>query len=59
MVEVSPASQQGKRVHMSKKSPQARDGKKVAQMSLKEKRQAKRAKQEPEPLIKARKGATA
>lgn len=44
---------------MSKKSPQARDGKKVAQMSLKEKRQAKRAKQEPEPLIKPRKGATA
>ncbi|MCR2813854.1 hypothetical protein NQ166_12435 [Microbacterium sp. zg.Y1090] len=44
---------------MSAKSPQARDGKKVAQQSLKEKRAAKRAKREPEGLLKPRKGAGA
>ncbi|WP_363557238.1 hypothetical protein [Microbacterium sp. LWO12-1.2] len=44
---------------MSKKSPQARDGKKVPQLSLKEKRLAKRSKQEPEAFIKPRKGANA
>ncbi|WP_426181450.1 hypothetical protein [Microbacterium sp. TWP3-1-2b2] len=42
---------------MSGKAPQARDGKKVAKASLKEKRAAKRAKQEPVSFIKPRKGA--
>ncbi|WP_263598652.1 hypothetical protein [Microbacterium pullorum] len=44
---------------MSGKSPSARDGKKVAQQSPKEKRAAKRAKREPEALLKPRKGANA
>jgi hypothetical protein len=43
---------------MSGKAPQARDGKKVAKSSLKEKRAAKRAKREPEAFIKPRKGAS-
>jgi hypothetical protein len=44
---------------MSGKSPHARDDKKVAKQSLKEKRAAKRAKREPEAFIKPRKGAKA
>jgi len=43
---------------MAGKTPQLRGGKKVAQMSLKEKRAAKRAKHEPEAFIKPRKGAS-
>ena len=43
---------------MSGKSPHARDAKKVAQLSMKEKRAAKRAKREPEEFIKPRKGAS-
>ncbi len=43
---------------MAGKSPTARDGKKVAKLSLKEKRAAKRAKQEPQAFIKPRKGAS-
>jgi len=42
---------------MSVKSPQGRDVKKAAKLSLKEKRAAKRAKREPESFIKPRKGA--
>ncbi|MDQ0642315.1 hypothetical protein [Microbacterium murale] len=42
---------------MSGKAPSAKGSKKVAQTSLKEKRAAKRAKQEPESFIKPRKGA--
>lgn len=42
---------------MSSKAPHARDGKKTAQLSLKEKRAAKREKQEPATFIKPRKGA--
>ncbi|WP_268748221.1 hypothetical protein [Microbacterium sp. CH12i] len=42
---------------MSGKEPQTRGSKKVAQTSLKEKRAAKRAKQQPESFIKPRKGA--
>ncbi|GAA5149668.1 hypothetical protein GCM10025768_13160 [Microbacterium pseudoresistens] len=42
---------------MSGKAPQQRGGKKVAKLSLKEKRQVKRAKQEPESFLKPRKGA--
>jgi hypothetical protein len=41
---------------MSGKSPHARGAKKVAQLSIKEKRAAKRAKREPEAFIKPRKG---
>jgi hypothetical protein len=44
---------------MSGKSPQSRGAKKVAQLSIKEKRAAKRAKQEPAAFIKPRKGANA
>ena len=44
---------------MSGKSPQSRGAKKVAQLSIKEKRAAKRAKREPEAFIKPRKGAGA
>ncbi len=43
---------------MSGKAPQARDGKKIAKLSLKEKRAAKREKREPEAFIKPRKGAS-
>lgn len=43
---------------MSSKAPQARGGKKVAQLSIKEKRATKRAKREPEAFIKPRKGAS-
>jgi hypothetical protein len=42
---------------MSGKSPQSRGAKKVAQLSLKEKRAANRAKREPSAFIKPRKGA--
>lgn len=42
---------------MSGKTPTARTGKKTAKLSLKEKRAAKRAKQEPASFIKPRKGA--
>ncbi|MCS3844152.1 hypothetical protein HDC95_002450 [Microbacterium sp. AK031] len=48
---------EGEASQMSGKAPQARGGKKVAQTSLKEKRAAKRAKQEPQSFIKPRKGA--
>jgi hypothetical protein len=40
---------------MSGKSPQERDGKKVAKMSMKEKRAEKREKREPSTFIKPRK----
>jgi len=43
---------------MAGKTPAVKSGKKTAQLSLKEKRAAKRAKQEPEPFIKPRKGAS-
>jgi len=42
---------------MAGKTPTPKTGKKTAQLSLKEKRAAKRAKQEPESFIKPRKGA--
>jgi len=42
---------------MSGKTPNAKAGKKAAQSSLKEKRAAKRAKQEPAAFLKPRKGA--
>lgn len=42
---------------MSGKSPQDRGAKKTAQLTLKEKRAAKREKREPEAFIKPRKGA--
>ncbi|GAB3634021.1 hypothetical protein ACNPNP_18590 [Microbacterium sp. AGC85] len=42
---------------MSGKTPNAKAGKKAAQSSLKEKRAAKRAKQEPATFLKPRKGA--
>ena len=42
---------------VSGKSPQSRGTKKVAQLSIKEKRAAKRAKREPEAFLKPRKGA--
>ena len=48
---------EGEASQMSGKAPQARGGKKVAKATLKEKRAAKRAKQEPESFIKPRKGA--
>jgi len=58
MVRGEPASREkGKRVPMSGKTPTARDGKKTAKLSLKEKRAVKRAKQEPESFIRSRKGA--
>jgi hypothetical protein len=40
---------------MSAKTPQSRGAKKVAQLSMKEKRAAKRAKREPAAFIKPRK----
>lgn len=43
---------------MSGKSPHARDAKKVAKLSPKEKRAEKRAAQEPRAFIKPRKGAS-
>ena len=42
---------------MAGKTPTARAGKKAAKLSPKEKRAAKREKQEPESFIKPRKGA--
>lgn len=44
---------------MSGKSPQERGAKKVAKMSMKEKRAAKREKREPSAFIKPRKAANA
>jgi hypothetical protein len=44
---------------MSGKSPQTRGAKKAPQLSIKEKRAAKRAKREPETFLKPRKGANA
>lgn len=59
MVKVNPpAEREGKRVPMAGKTPTAKSGKKTAQLTLKEKRAAKRAKQEPESFIKPRKGAS-
>lgn len=43
---------------MTRKSPTARDGKKVAQSTLKEKRAEKRASAETRAFIKPRKGAS-
>lgn len=48
---------EGEASQMSGKAPAAKGSKKVAQTSLKEKRAAKRAKQEPASFIKPRKGA--
>jgi hypothetical protein len=44
---------------MSARSPQERDARKVAKMSIKEKRAAKREKREPTTFIKPRKAAKA
>jgi hypothetical protein len=44
---------------MSGQTPQERGSKKVAKLSLKEKRAEKRAKREPETFLKTRKGANA
>ena len=44
---------------MSGKSPQDRDVKKAAKMSMKEKRAAKREKREPSMFVKPRKAARA
>lgn len=43
---------------MSSKAPHARGAKKVAQLSIKEKRALKREKREPEVFLKPRKGAS-
>ncbi|WP_283818065.1 hypothetical protein [Microbacterium sp. CIAB417] len=43
---------------MSGKSPRARDGRKTPQLTLKERRAAKREKREPAAFIKPRKGAS-
>ncbi|GAA1547245.1 hypothetical protein HD600_000441 [Microbacterium ginsengiterrae] len=43
---------------MAGKTPTAKAGKKTPQLTLKEKRAAKRAKQGPVPFIKPRKGAS-
>lgn len=56
MVNGYTASQKKGKRRMTK-TPPARDGMKAPQLTLKEKRAAKRAKQEPEAFIKARKGA--
>lgn len=56
MVDGYTASQMKGKRRMAK-TPPARDGMKTPQLSLKEKRAAKRAKQEPEAFIKPRKGA--
>ncbi|WP_460719879.1 hypothetical protein [Microbacterium aureliae] len=55
---VHPPANEGKRVVMARKSPTARDGKKVAQSTLKEKRAEKRASAENRAFIKPRKGAS-
>jgi hypothetical protein len=54
---VHPPANGGKRVLMSGKSPQMRGAKKVAQSTIKEKRAAKRAKQDPSTFIRSRKDA--
>ena len=59
MVGCSPPADKGKREPMSGKSAQERDVKKVAKMSMKEKRAAKRVKREPSTFIKPRKAARA
>ena len=59
MVEGSPPANKGKREPMSGKTPHERDVKKVAKMSMKEKRAAKREKREPSTFIKPRKAARA
>ncbi|WP_372967618.1 hypothetical protein [Microbacterium sp.] len=43
---------------MSGKAPSARGAKKVPQLSIKEKRAAKREKREPDEFLKPRKGAS-
>jgi len=43
---------------MSSKTPNTRGAKKAPQLSLKEKRAAKREKREPEAFLKPRKGAS-
>jgi len=59
MVGGSPPADEGKREPMSGRSPQERGAKKVAKMSMKEKRAAKREKREPSAFIKPRKAANA
>lgn len=59
MVGGSPPANKGKREPMSGKTPNERDVKKVAKMSMKEKRAAKREKREPSTFIKPRKAARA
>lgn len=54
MVFGSPPAEEGKRAHMSGKSPRGNDSKKQPQLSLKEKRAQKREKSE-DGLIKTRK----
>ncbi|WP_442573984.1 hypothetical protein ACSBPH_08860 [Microbacterium sp. F51-2R] len=44
---------------MSRKSPQDRGAKKAPQLTIKEKRAAKRSKREPETFLKPRKDARA
>ena len=55
MVGGSPPATKGKREPMSGKTPHERDVKKVAKMSMKRKRAAKREKREPSTFIKPRK----
>lgn len=55
---VQPPANQGKRGIMSGRSPRARDAKKVAQSSPKEKRAEKRASAQSRAFIKPRKGAS-
>lgn len=55
---VHPPANQGKRGIMSGRSPRARDAKKVAQSSPKEKRAEKRASAQSRAFIKPRKGAS-
>ncbi len=57
MVEGHPPAIQGKRDHMSKNTPNARGAKKTPQLSIKQKRAAKREKREPELFLKPRKDA--
>jgi len=44
-------------MHMSNKTPHTRGAKKTPQMSIKEKRAAKREKRQPDEFLKPRKGA--
>lgn len=58
MVKGHAPANEGKRVSMSGKTPNARGVKKTPQLSMKEKRAAKREKREPDAFLKPRKGAS-